>query len=173
MTQYFPYGVKLSRGQMEKLSKAYANKSPITLRLETSDLEGNDELMLTATQIKRIQKAMVMKKGVDIKISKTQIRKVARHGGRLWSSLAGISSKSVKKQTGSGIDPMAAYMLLNAIMGNGLQVDSNRRRSRRALPVYVPGTSTNPGTSTKDGGLVLPVNYRSPPFFWFMGSEDE
>ena len=84
MTQYFPYGVRLSKGQMEKLSKAYVNKSPITLRLEKSDLVGNDEVMLTKTQIKRIQKAKAMNKGVDIKISKSQIRKVARHGGSLW-----------------------------------------------------------------------------------------
>ena len=37
--------------------------------------------MLTKTQIKRIQKAMNMNKGVEIKISKTQIRKVIKHGG--------------------------------------------------------------------------------------------
>ena len=49
--------------------------------------------MLTKTQIKRIQKAMTTNKGVDIKISKSQIRKVARHGGSIWSSLAGLSSK--------------------------------------------------------------------------------
>ena len=225
MTQYFPYGVKLSRGQMDKLSKAYANKSPITLRLEKSDLKGNDELMLTKTQIKRIQKAMKMNKGVDIKISKSQIRKVARHGGSLWSSLAGMASKALpmvmplakkaaaplatgalsglaslginklfgssqkggflipdskvkqlirykeyltakqkqdilnalqtgsgvhikptKKQMGTGIGTIIASigipMLLDAIMGKGLQVDSNRRRSRRALPVYVPPLQT-------------------------------
>ena len=34
MTQYLPYGVKLSEGQMKKLSRAYASRSPITLRLE-------------------------------------------------------------------------------------------------------------------------------------------
>ena len=44
--------------------------------------------------------------------------------------------------------------------GKGLQVDSNRTRSRRSLPVYVPSS-----TKQKDGGLVLPMNYRSPPFF--------
>ena len=41
MTQYFPYGVKLSQGQMQKLSRAYNTRSPITLRLEKSDLKGN------------------------------------------------------------------------------------------------------------------------------------
>ena len=90
MTQYFPYGVKLSKGQLEKLSRAYSNNSAITLRLEKSDLKGNDELMLTKTQMKRIKKAVKMNKGVDIKISKSQIRKVARHGGSLWSSLASL-----------------------------------------------------------------------------------
>ena len=89
MTQYFPYGVKLSQGQKEKISRAYTSRSPITLRLEKSDLKGNDgksdgftELMLTKTQIKRIKKAMGMNKRVDIKISKTQIRKVLKHGGK-------------------------------------------------------------------------------------------
>ena len=93
MMQYFPYGVKLSKSQLHKLAKAYANNSAITIRLEKSVLKGNDELMLTKTQMKRIQKAMKMNKGVDIKISKSQIRKVARHGGSLWSSLAGMASK--------------------------------------------------------------------------------
>ena len=240
MTQYFPYGVRLSEGQMEKLSRAYANKSPITLRLEKSDLAGNDEVMLTKTQIERIQKAMGMNKGVDIKISKSQIRNVVRHGGSLWTSLAGLSSKvlpmalplakkaipplatgalsglaslgvdklfgsgqkcgflipdskvnqlikykdwltakqkqdilnalqtgssvyikATKNQMGGAIGTILASigipMLLNSILGKGLQVDS--RRSRRSLPIHVPDTST------KDGGLALPLNYRSPPFF--------
>ena len=56
MTQYFPYGVELSEGQLEKLSKAYANNSAITLRLEKSDLKGNDELMLTKTQLNEFRK---------------------------------------------------------------------------------------------------------------------
>ena len=87
--------LRLSKGQMEKLSRAYVNKSPITLRLENSDLTGNDEVMLTKTQIKRIQKAKRMNKGVDIKISKSQIRKVVKHGGSLWTSLAGLASKAL------------------------------------------------------------------------------
>ena len=34
-----------------------------------------------------------MKKGVDIRMSKSQIRKIAKHGGSLWSSIAGMASK--------------------------------------------------------------------------------
>ena len=74
--------------------------------------------------------------------------------------------KPTKAQTGRGIGTILASigipLLLDAVLGKGLQVDS--RRSRRSLPVHVPDTST------KDGGLVLPLNYRSPPFF---GSWDQ
>ena len=230
MTQYFPYGVKLSQGQMQKLSRAYTTRSPITLRLEKSDLKGNNELMLTKTQIKRIQKAMNMNKGVEIKISKTQIRKVIKHGGGLWSSLAGLAFplakkiagplasgalsglasagvnkllgsgflipdskvnqliqykdlltakqrqdilnalqtgsgvhiKPTKKQMGTGIGTILASigipMLLNSVMGKGLQVDSNR--SRRSIPIKLP---------PKVGGeFVYP--YQPPPFY---GSWDQ
>ena len=155
MTQYLPYGVKLSEGQMKKLSRAYTSRSPITLRLEKSDLKGNDELMLTKTQIKRIQKAMGMNKGVDIKISKTQIRKVVKHGGSLWSSLAGLASKAlpmviplakkaaVPLATGA-LSGLASVGVNKLFDGKGLQVD--RRRGRRSLPVHVPDTSV------KDGG---------------------
>ena len=42
-----------------------------------------------------------------------------------------------------------------------LQVDS--KRSRRSVNVHVP--KINKSTTSKDGGLVLPMNYRSPPFY--------
>ena len=100
MTQYFPYGVKLSQGQMQKLSRAYNFRLPITLRLEKSDLKGNNELMLTKTQINRIKKAMNMNKGVEIKISKTQIRKVLKHGGAIWSPFV-RTAKSIGRKAKS------------------------------------------------------------------------
>ena len=80
---------------MKKLIKAYEDNCPITLRLENKNLTGLNELMLTKTQINKIEKSKRMKKGVDINISKSQIRKVAKHGGALWSSLAGMASKAL------------------------------------------------------------------------------
>ena len=47
------------------------------MRIKHGNLTGNDELMLTKTQLKRIQKSLNNGTGADIKISKTQIRKVA------------------------------------------------------------------------------------------------
>ena len=93
MTKYYPYGVSLSKGQLEKLSRAYNNNSAITIRLARNELSGPHELMLTKTQIDKLKKAMSQGTRSDIKISKTQIRKVVRQGGSLWGSLVNLGSK--------------------------------------------------------------------------------
>lgn len=86
-TKYFPHGVTLSQNQKTKLAKALERREPITIRLSHSELTGSDELMLTKTQIGRIRKSLSLGKGVDLKISKTQITKVVKKGGALWSGL--------------------------------------------------------------------------------------
>ena len=93
MTKYYPYGVSLSKGQLEKLSRAHDNSSAITIRLARNELFGPHELMLTKTQINKLKKAMSQGTGSDIKISKTQIRKAVRQGGSLWGSLISLGSK--------------------------------------------------------------------------------
>ena len=89
MTKYIEYGVNLTDNQKMNLASAINNKNPLTLRIKHSNLTGNDELMLTKTQIGKMKKSLANGTGTDIKISKTQIRKVAKHGGNLFSSLLG------------------------------------------------------------------------------------
>ena len=72
---------------------AIQNKSPITLRLKHSHLKGPDELMLTQRQIEKIKKSLTNGTGSDLKISKTQITSLVKHGGNLFTSLARIGSK--------------------------------------------------------------------------------
>ena len=93
MTKYYPYGVSLSKGQLEKLSRAYNNNSAITIRLARNELFGPHELMLTKTQINKLRKAISQGTGSGIKISKTQIRKAVKQGGSLWGSLISLGSK--------------------------------------------------------------------------------
>ena len=93
MTTYFEYGVNLTDNQKRSLASAMNNRAPLTLRLKHSNLTGNDELMLNKTQLKRIQKSLNNGTGADIKISKTQIRKVAKQGGNLFSSLASLGAR--------------------------------------------------------------------------------
>ena len=93
MTTYYSHGVSLSEGQRLRHAKAYQNNLAITIRLAKNELNGSDELMLTKTKINRIKRAMKNRVGVDIKISKTQIRKAVQHGGSLWSSLFHLEPK--------------------------------------------------------------------------------
>ena len=55
MTKYYSHGVSLSKGQLEKLSRAYNNNSAITIRLARKLLSGPHELMLKKTQGQVVQ----------------------------------------------------------------------------------------------------------------------
>ena len=93
MTNCIECGVNLTDNQKMNLASAINNKTPLTLRIKHTNLIGNDEMMLTKTQIGKIRKSLANGTGVDIKISKTQIRKVAKHGGNLFSSLASLGAR--------------------------------------------------------------------------------
>ena len=58
MTTYIEYHVNLTDGQKANLAKALESSSEITLRLKNNQLLGNDELMLTKTQIKKLKKLL-------------------------------------------------------------------------------------------------------------------
>ena len=58
MTNYIEYGVNLTDNQKLNLASAINNKTPLTLRIKHSNLKGNDELMLTKTQIGKIKKSL-------------------------------------------------------------------------------------------------------------------
>ena len=126
MTTYFPYKVNLSEGQKKKLGKAFKANSAITLRLSGNQTSGNDELMLTANQKKRITKAAALGKGVEIKISKTQIRKVMKQGGSLFSaiiplarSLAPTLAKKLGLSALAGLASEGASQVAKKISGKG------------------------------------------------------
>ena len=116
-TNYIPYGVTLSQNQRTKLAKALKHREPITIRLSRSELSGPDELMLTKTQIGRIKRSLKSGKGVDIKISKTQIGKVVKKGGSLFSSLAALVPTLLPKamQVASKVVPGLAMGALGSL----------------------------------------------------------
>ena len=126
MTTYHPYKVNLSKGQKSKLGRAFKANSALTLRLSAKQTSGNDELMLTANQIKRITKAAALGKGVEIKISKTQIRKVMKQGGSLFSaiiplarSLAPTLAKTLGRSALAGLASEGASQVVKKISGKG------------------------------------------------------
>ena len=127
MTTYHPYKVNLSKGQKSKLGKAFKANSALSLRLSAKQTSGNDELMLTANQIKRITKAAALRKGVEIKISKSQIRKVMKQGGSLFSaiiplarSLAPTLAKTLGLSALAGLASEGATQVVKKISGKGM-----------------------------------------------------
>ena len=132
MTTYTQYGVKLSDGQKSRLLKAIQNKSPLTLRLKHSHLQGPDELMLTQRQIEKIKKSLANKTGSDLKISKTQITHSVKHGGNLFTSLARIGSKllplaikgvsKVAPALATGALSAVGDKIMKKIMGEGISI---------------------------------------------------
>ena len=75
MTQLFEINVKLSKNQKKKLSDPYHKRETIVIRLANDSLSGNDTLYVPAMVKKRLEKNRKLKKGMDIKLSKTNIRK--------------------------------------------------------------------------------------------------
>ena len=123
MTTYHPYKVNLTKGQKDKLERAFRNKNPVTLRLKKTQLSGNDQLMLTANQIKRIQKAASQGKGAEIKVSKAQAQKV---GGSFVSALfplarsvAPILAKTLGLSALAGLASEGATQVVKKISGSG------------------------------------------------------
>ena len=88
MIQLYEISVKLSPNQEKNLSKAYHRRENIVLRLTNSALSGSAELLVPANVVKRLNKSKQLKNGMDIKLSKTNIRK--QIGGSLLSTILSL-----------------------------------------------------------------------------------
>ena len=102
---------------------------------------------------------LIKYKDLLTKKQKEQIVSAIHTGGQLVV-------KPTKTQSGGFLGTLLASigvpLLLNALTGKGLQVD--KQRSRRSVNVHVPKVLKT-STANKDGGLILPQNWRSPPFY--------
>ena len=147
MTTYYEYKVNLSKGQKEKLAKAVKNSSPITLRLSKNTLLGNDEMMLTKSQINKLQKAKQKNSGAEIKISKSQIKKSIKQGGSLWTLLISLGTKALPFMT-KGVSKVAPHLATGAlsalgslgidkIFGSGVLPDSVVKMIQKGIEVQV------------------------------------
>ena len=85
MTQLYEIKVSLLPNQKKNLSNAYHKRETIVLRLTKDSLSGNDTLYVPTTVVKRLKKNRQLKKGMDIKLAKTNIRKQV--GGSLLSTV--------------------------------------------------------------------------------------
>ena len=121
-TTYHPYKIALTDGQKKKLQKAYVSKTAVTLRVKPGQIGHGDELLLTATQISRLKKTSAAGKGMEIKLSQTQIQNTAQRGGSLFSAMLGLARPLIKPALGAlasaGLS-FGAEKVLKKIFGKG------------------------------------------------------
>ena len=104
MTTYYPHKISLSDGQKVSLARAFGSGEAVTLRFKHEAITGgSDTLHLTARQNKKIERAIKNKRGVDIDMSKTQIRHVRKHG--LLPTGSGMRVKPPTGGEGMRINP--------------------------------------------------------------------
>ena len=126
MTQLYEIKVSLSPNQKKNLSNAFHKRETIVLRLTKDSLTGNDTLYVPSTVEKRLRKNQKLKKGMDIKLSKTNIRKQV--GGSLLTSiltlgrtLAPTLGKTIGLSALAGLASEGASQIVKKIAGKGIQ----------------------------------------------------
>ena len=91
MTRYTNVKMRISESQKDKLKKAFeSNCESITIRLTFSDLHDEDVIALTKSQVDRLVEAYEEKKGMTIKMSKTQLAYNMKIEGEFLPALAGL-----------------------------------------------------------------------------------
>ena len=126
MTQLYEIKVSLSPNQKKNLSNAYHKRETIVLRLTKDSLSGNDTLYVPQNIVKRLDKNRKLKKGMDIKLSKTNIRK--QLGGSLLSTVLTLGrtfgptiAKTIGLSALAGAASEGASQIVKKISGKGVQ----------------------------------------------------
>ena len=124
MTQLYEIKVSLSPNQKKNLSKAYHKRETIVLRLTKDSLSGNDTLYVPQNIVKRLDKNRKLKKGMKVKLSKTNIRKQV--GGSLLSTVLALGRSfgpTIAKTLGlsalGGLASEGASQIVKKISGKG------------------------------------------------------
>ena len=114
--------MRISEGQKDKIKKAFeCNSKSITIRFKFSDLYGEDVIALTKSQVDR--QAYEEKKGLTIRMSKTQLTNNMKKEGGFLPALAGLIpflTGTVLPASGVGALLGLASTGVQKLIGNGL-----------------------------------------------------
>ena len=130
--------VQLSENQKNNLFDAFKKKQQIILRLKNDSLSGSDTLYVPETVKKRLEKNRKLKKGMEIKIAKSNIRKQVQVGGSLWSSAFRMFGPTIGKTLGlsalAGLASEGASQVVKAITGKGSSAGAGAPRLGKYRP---------------------------------------
>ena len=124
MVQYSEINCKLTNVQLNKLKKAVKFNEGATLRLGIRNFNKDErphELLLTTRQNTKLRNALNNNSATDIKLSKTQIKKIIQSGGflgKLLSKLAGPLMKVALLLAKNLLAPLGLTAAMSVIDGS-------------------------------------------------------
>ena len=120
MVKYSKVDCKLTNIQLNKLKKAVKSNEGATLRLGIRNFNKNEtphKLLLTTRQNTKLRNAVNNNSATDIKLSKTQIKKIILSGGFL-GKLAGPLMKVAMPLAKNVLAPLGLTAAISAIDGS-------------------------------------------------------
>ena len=124
MVKYSKVDCKLTNVQLNKLKEAVKSNEGATLRLGIRNFNKDErphELLLTTRQNTKLRNALNNNSATDIKLSKTQIKKIIQSGGflgKLLSKLAGPLMKVALPLAKNVLAPLGLIAAMSAIDGS-------------------------------------------------------
>ena len=121
MTRYTNIKVNISEGQKEKLQHAIkAGCLALSIRLGLEDLEGNDILAVTNSQVKKLAKAHENGRGITIKMSSNQLKHNMETEGGFLGLLAGLAARALPMLVKTVL-PALGVGTLSGLASSGVQ----------------------------------------------------
>ena len=105
---YVQYKVNVSENQMDTLEYAIRLKNGVTLCFAKGGIRGDHVLLLTPSQINRLEKAQVEPRRAQIRLSARQVAKNASYTGGSLAALASLPVRAI---------PLAARVLPTILSG--------------------------------------------------------
>ena len=124
MVEYSKINCKLTNVQLNRLKKAVKSNEGATLRLGIRNFNKDEdphELLLTTRQNTKLRNAINDNSATDIKLSKTQIKKIMQSGGflgKLLSKLVGPLMKVAMPLAKNVLVPLGLTAAMSAIGGS-------------------------------------------------------
>ena len=124
MVKYSKVNCKLTNVQLNKLKKAVKSNEGVTLRLGIRNFNKDEhphELLLTTRQNTKFKNALNNNSATDIKLSKTQIKKIIQSGGflgKLLIKLVGPLMKVALPLAKNVLAPLGLTTAMSAIDGS-------------------------------------------------------
>ena len=152
--RYVNLKVNISEGQKQKLHNALQVGGPVSIHLGYDDLDGEDVLALTNSQVTKITKAYEGGKGITIKMSKSQLAHNMKVEGGFLGLLARLAVRALPMLTKTVL-PALGVGALTGLASSGVQ----KVMGSGTGPSMGSGTgpSMGQGLYLKKGGCVCHV----------------